>query len=336
MAASRDKTTQGDLSETGMLIWKTKDLESKKALFARELRAKGVEDAALSAAQAKCFCTGDWHFNSATPGGISLHLMSAPGVDNEDIEENSRIIATKLQLKLAEKITESEFRKYSDKSIKVPESLEEMIEVFQLQCTCFEVFSTSDSIIVDSYQSFIKELQNMKGRLRKKIAGDKDYIFSLMHLVDMTWNDFFEQCYMHFDRPELIDFENVELDRLISKIRNHEMRLDVFPKYYRHLTMDKEPKGAKGHEENQGPPSKKPKKTVVNGKPNELWTLQDGECMKTFLDAPGRDKPMKVCLKFWINNECDSGCRKKKSHYALTDQQKKDMNTFMKSQRKEK
>ena len=219
MAASRDKTSQGDLSETGMLIWKTKDLDSKKALFARELRAKGVEDAALSAAQAKCSCTGDWHFNSATPGGTSLHLMSAPGVDNEDIEDNSRIIATKLQLKLAEKITESEFRKYSDKSIKVPTSLEEMIEVFQLQCTCFEVFLTGDSIVVDSYQSFIKELQNMKRRLRKKIAGDKDYIFSLMHLVDMTWNDFFEQCCMHFDRPELIEFENIELDQKFETMR---------------------------------------------------------------------------------------------------------------------
>ena len=61
MAASTDKKTQGDLSETGMLIWKTKDLDSKRSLFARELRAKGVADAVLSAAQSKSFCVGNWH-----------------------------------------------------------------------------------------------------------------------------------------------------------------------------------------------------------------------------------------------------------------------------------
>ena len=114
------------------------------------------------------------------------------------------------------------------------------------------------------------------------------------------------------------------------------MRLDVFPKYYRHLTMDTELTGTKEHEGGQGPQSKISKKTITNDKPNDLWTLRDGECMKTFQDAPGRDKPMKVCLKYWINNECDSGCRKKKSHHALTDKQKSDMNTFMKSMRKEK
>ena len=137
MAASKDKETLGDLSDTGMLIRKTKDLESKKSLFARQLRNKGVEDAVLSAAQTKSFCVGDWHFHPTTPGGTSIHLMSAPGVDNEEVEENSRIIATKLQLRLQSKITESEFRKYSDKSVKVPSSLEEMIEVFQLHCTCY-------------------------------------------------------------------------------------------------------------------------------------------------------------------------------------------------------
>ena len=41
---------------------------------------------------------------------------------------------------MQDKITDSEFRKYSDKFVKVPSSMEEMIEVLQLQCTCFEVF----------------------------------------------------------------------------------------------------------------------------------------------------------------------------------------------------
>ena len=335
MPASRDKETMGDLSATGMLVWKTKDLESKKSLFARQLRNKGVEDAALSAAQAKCFCVGDWHFNPTTPGGTSIHLMSAPGVDNEDVEENSRIIATKLHLKLQSKITESEFRKYSDKSVKVPSSLEEMIEVFQLHCTCFEVFLTSESILVDCYQSFISDLKEMKGRLRKKIAGDKDYIFSLMHLVDLTLNDFFEQCYRYCETPQLIDFETIELERIISKIRNHELKLDVFPNFYRQLTMTEtktmEVKGVDG-----APPSKKAKKTVTNDDPNKDWSLRDGEDFKSFIEAPGRLKPGKVCLKWWMLHECDSGCRKKKSHHVLTDQQKKDMNAFVKGIRKEK
>ena len=69
-------------TQTGELISKTKDVESKKALFKRKLRAKGLEDAALSAAQLKSFSVGDWHFNPATPNGTSIHLMSAQGVDN--------------------------------------------------------------------------------------------------------------------------------------------------------------------------------------------------------------------------------------------------------------
>ena len=74
MAASTDKESQGDLSETGMLIWKTKDLDSKKALFARELRAKGVQDATLTASQSKSFCVGDWHYNQQPP--VELRSIS--------------------------------------------------------------------------------------------------------------------------------------------------------------------------------------------------------------------------------------------------------------------
>ena len=64
MAASTDKETQGDLSETGMLIWKTKDLDSIKALFARDLRTNGVQDATLTASKSK-----SCHYNPANSGG---------------------------------------------------------------------------------------------------------------------------------------------------------------------------------------------------------------------------------------------------------------------------
>ena len=60
-----------------------------------------------------------------------------------------------------------------------------------------------------------------------------------MHLVDLTWNSFFKQSYMSFDRLELIGFESIELDRIISKIKNHELKIDVFPAYYKKVTMEK-------------------------------------------------------------------------------------------------
>ena len=33
-----------------------------------------------------------------------------------------------------------------------------------------------------------------------------------MHLVDLTLNDFFEQCYRYCETPQLIDFDNIDLE----------------------------------------------------------------------------------------------------------------------------
>ena len=87
MSASRDKQTIGVHSEAGELVWKPKGVESKKALFRRELRAKGLEDNSLSSAYMKSFCVGAWHFDPASPNGTSIQLMSTPalGVDKEDV-----------------------------------------------------------------------------------------------------------------------------------------------------------------------------------------------------------------------------------------------------------
>ena len=219
--------------------------------------------------------------------------MAAPGIEHEAIVENDRIITTKLQLQLQDKITDSEFIKYSEKSVKVPSTLDEMLEVFQLHCTCFEVFLTSDSVAVDSYQAFITDLKEMRGRLRQKIAGDENYLFSLMHLVDLTWNNFFEQCYIYFDSPELIDFNNIELDRLISKLKNNDLKIDVFPAYYKELAMAKDDKQVLGREADIEHKSKKIKKTLTNDNPNKDWSLNAGEDFKKFQDAPGRSKPGK-------------------------------------------
>ena len=80
--------------------------------------------------------------------------------------------------------------------------------------------------------------------------------------------------------------------------------------------------------------STSPRRT--NDIPNKDWSLKDGEDFKKFQDDPGRSKPGKVCLKWWIRNECDSGFRKKKSHQVLSEHQTKEMNAFMKSMRNNK
>ena len=159
-------------------------------------------------------------------------------------------------------------------------------------------FLTSNSIVTDSYESFIADLREMRGRIRQKIAGDKDYIFTIMHLVDLTWNNFFEQCNMSFDRPELIDFESIELDRIISKIKNHELKIDVFPAYYKKLTMEKGGIQDKERETGTGPAAKKTRKTLTNKNPNQEWCLKAEEKFDSFLGAPGRSKPGKVCLRW--------------------------------------
>ena len=102
------------------------------------------------------------------------------------------------------------------------------------------------------------------------------------------------------------------------------------------MSEDSTTKGKnKSEGENGGPTKKKQKRAVRNENPNSCWTLQEKEDFKTFWDAPGRDKPNRVCLKFWILNECVEGCKKAKSHHTLTEDQKKDMNSFMKMYRKE-
>ena len=59
-------------------------------------------------------------------------------------------------------------------------------------------------------------------------------------------------------------------------------------------------------------------------------TLKADERFETFQEAPGRSKLRKMCLKWLMLNECDSGCRKKKAHHVLTDLQKKKVKTFLK------
>ena len=162
--------------------------------------------------------------------------------------------------------------------------------MIELQCSCFEVFLTSESIVVDSYESFIADLREMRGRLGQKIAVDKAYIFTIMHLVDLTWNSFFEQCYMYFDRPELIDFENIEINRIISKIKHHELKFDVFPAYYKKLTMEKGGTKDRERDTDSEPAAKKTRTTLTNNNPSKDWCLKAKEDFATFQSAPGQTR----------------------------------------------
>jgi hypothetical protein len=79
------------------------------------------------------------------------------------------------------------------------------------------------------------------------------------------------------------------------------------------------------------PPSKKRKTIVKNEKPNEEWSLKSGEdFMKKFFTKPAKSIPDQVCLKYWIYNECVKGCRRGRSHYGLSTEQKKGLSAFVK------
>ena len=98
-----------------------------------------------------------------TPNGASMMLMSPPGAENNDAETNDFIISTKLHLQMSDKITEKEFLKYTDKSVKAPSSLEEGLEVMRLQRDCFEVFLSAEALCIKAYSDFLDRLQSNEG-----------------------------------------------------------------------------------------------------------------------------------------------------------------------------
>jgi hypothetical protein len=338
-AASTDGENPGNVSITALDILKTKNLDDKRTLFMRQLGNIGSEDVALSSSQSKSFVQGPWHWAATKPDGISMLLMSAPGVDNDDAVENDFIISTKLHLKMTDKITEKEFRKYTDKSVKTPSSFYECIEVMQLQCDCLEVCLGDSALVVEQYAMFLLALKENKilSKMRTNIRGDKHYIGKLMHKTDQILNNFFAECYKHSENVTAIDFEELDFDQLVSKIRKNELYLDVMPPFFKQLTSEPDTDQGMFPKTNNedGPPSKKRKTPVINESPNADWSLQANEDFeKVFNKAPQSAKPSKMCLKYWIKNECAQGCNKAKSHHVVTATQKKEMNYFVKYCRK--
>ena len=173
--------------------------------------------------------------------------------------------------------------------------------------------------------------------MRTNIRGDKSYIAKLMHKTDQILNNFFAECYKRSDNVKAIDFKELDFDQLVSKIRKNELYLDVIPPFFKQLTSDTDKdKGMfpKSNKED-GPPSKKRKAPVTNESPNKDWSLQENEDFENIFNrAPQSAKPSRVCLKYWIKNECAQGCNKAKSHHVLTATQKKEMNYFVKYCRK--
>ena len=86
-AASTDGINRGEVTIHAETILKTKDLEGKKLLFLRELKAFDNGDLLLSPSQTKSFCLGPWFWNQDKPDGVSMMLMAAPGVDNSEAEK---------------------------------------------------------------------------------------------------------------------------------------------------------------------------------------------------------------------------------------------------------
>ena len=337
-AASTDGINRGEITIHAETILKTKDLEGKKLLFLRELKAFDNGDMLLSPSQTKNFCIGPWYWNSDKPDGASMMLMAAPGVDNSEAEENDYIITTKMHLQMSDQITEKEFIKYTDKSVKAPATFEEGVEVMSLQRDAIETFVGAGALIIQRYNTFLIKIQakSIKAMVKKKFAKDKTYLFMIMHKVDGIFNRFFNDCYRYSEDLDMINFDRINLDRLISKIEDDELIIDVLPKFFKKLTKEKTAltpgKREPDSDDEMDPPHNKKRKTIVrNDKPNDEWSLKSGEdFMKKFFTKPAKSKPDQVCLKYWINNECVKGCRRGRSHYGLSTEQKKGLSAFVK------
>ena len=278
-ASSTDGINRGEVTIHAETILKTKDLEGKKLLFLRELKAFDNGDMLLTPSQTKSFCIGPWYWNSDKPDGASMMLMAAPGVDNSKAEENDYIITTKMHLQMSDQITEKEFVKYTDKSVMAPATFEEGIEVMSLQRDAFETFLGVGSMIVQCCNTFLVKIQSksIKAMVKKKIAKNKTYLFMIMHKVDCIFNRFFNDCYRYSEDLDMINFDRLNLDRLISKIEDDELIIDVLAKFFKKLTKERATvtpgKGDLSSDDgmDRQSPSKKRKTLVKNEKPNEEW-----------------------------------------------------------------
>ena len=84
---------------------------------------------------------------------------------------------------MSDQVTEREFVKYIDKSVKAPATFEEGIEVMSLQRDAFETFLRVGFMIVQCYNSFLAKLESksLKAMVKKTFAKDKTYLFMIMH-----------------------------------------------------------------------------------------------------------------------------------------------------------
>ena len=96
-------------------------------------------------------------------------------------------------------------------------------------------------------------------------------------------------------------------------------------------------KGSEEDEEEDGetrPKKKKAKVMFTNEKVILECKLREGEdFQKVFMDAPSAEKPSKVCLKWEIQGQCHKNCNKKKAHWGITEDQKRDLIAFVKKRR---
>ena len=338
-ASSIDGINQGEMTNVMKEVLRTKDKTGKKLIFKQALTNKGYDGIFLCHSQIESITQGPLEHPENQPGGVSFFLMHVPGTDITEAEENAWMIVNKQNLGLNRTISESEFKKFTEKVIKVPATIDEALEVMRQQHAIFTILFGVEAQICDHYDMFIRKLESIevKMKIKNKIKLSDEYLPTLLHYINACWNTFFQECNRAPPESDEVNFENLDLcDQLLPKIKMDQLSIDVMPPYLRKMEKKETPTEKRGGGGlGTGNESKRQKKVVKNEKPNATWSIKEGEDFeKMFFSKDGSEKPNGVCLKFWINNECIKSCSKAKSHFVLTAEQRKDMDKFVKQCRK--
>ena len=237
LASSVDGEEKGKLTPTMEEILQTSSKTDKLIVLKMALQGRGFDDPELCKAQADAFITGGLDYSPLQPAGASIFLLNVPGSDLTDIKENNFVVLQKRNVGMEHTISEAEFKKYVDKSAKVPSTLDEALDVMYLHCAIFEVLFGLESKIVECYVEFIQELrtQNVKTLTKMKISLNPEYLIDILYALDQTFNMFFKQCGAMHASCELINYEILHLDQLISKIMHGQLVVDVKPTFLKKI-----------------------------------------------------------------------------------------------------
>jgi hypothetical protein len=326
------------LSECANEILGTRDHSERVKMLSNYLLKKGIE-ANLSAAQARYICTGplEWE-DYDTPSGLSSHLMEVAGVTGTSCQALNAefIIRTKTSMNV--KNNQEDVDRILKKDIIPPSTIDELIIVLKQQCAIIELFTHEDSILVVNLTAAIRALKERKKFIRYVMVDKPEYLLMIQYKIDFKINHLCAEAMRFCDDVGRINFEIFSNFKTITNaIDDSSLTLDHLPRFIRKLKQEEEMG-------NQGD-SKRRKiigdndtsnlcLPIKNEKPVAGWTLQSSENFSHFLHS---NKKPKVCLKFWMQNKCNSDCKFKYTHRAnLNKRQSKSMTDFVKDIRKAK